>query len=168
MLFVTGAPGAGKSAVAAPLARLIPDFAVLDMDVLLEPAGALARVDLRADGAANLWPAYNDLWIRLAAELAKVRPVLLLGPLIPREVDHTASRRRLLRIDWVLLDCSNGTRRERLGERGYGPAAIERAIVDAEETRGLGLDAIATDGRTPEQTASDVADWAAHVSDRLV
>jgi predicted kinase len=81
--FVIGAPGSGKSVVAGFVAARLPDFVVLDMDVLLDPVGALVGVDLRDAEAAHLWPAYNEVWVNLAAVLAKNRPVLLLGPLQP-------------------------------------------------------------------------------------
>jgi hypothetical protein len=160
VLFVTGAPGSGKTVVAALVAARLPNFIVLDMDALLEPASCLAGVDLRRFEAASMWPAYNDLWVRLAAMLARAQPVLLLGPLGPDEVDETPSRRMLAAVEWALLDCSDDTRRERLMGRGYDSSATADAIADAETKRSLGLYAIRTDRVTPDQTATEVAKWA--------
>jgi hypothetical protein len=160
VLVLTGAPGAGKTAIADLVANLLPDYGVFDMDVLLEPASDLAGVDLRRPEAARLWPAYNDLWLRLAATLAQVRPVLLLGPLVPLDVERAAPRPLFAAIEWAVLDCSDGTRRERLTHRGYDDAAIDDAVADAAATRALGLFAISTDRLTPEQTATEVATWA--------
>jgi hypothetical protein len=160
VLFVTGAAGSGKSAICARLAARLPTFVVLDMDAILDPASRLAGVDLRRSEAASTWPAYNDLWVRLAAILAVARPVLLLGPLDPDEVDEAPSRPMLAAVEWALLDCSDETRRERLTRRGYDSTAIAKAIADAASKRSLGLVSIATDGVTLDQTVSEVANWA--------
>jgi predicted kinase len=163
LLFVTGAPGAGKTVIAAQVAARLPNFIVVDMDALLEPASRLAGVDLRRPEAASTWPAYNDLWVRLAAILASARPVLLLGPLGPDEVDEAPSRRMLAAVEWALLDCPDETRRERLIGRGYDVSAIADAIADAAAKRSLGLYAISTDRRASDQTANEVAKWATDV-----
>jgi hypothetical protein len=163
VLFVTGAPGAGKTAIAAHVAARLPNFIVLDMDSLVEPASRLAGVDLRRSEAASRWPAYNDLWVRIAAILARARPVLLLGPLGPDEVDGAPSRRMLAAVEWALLDCSDATRRERLTGRGYELPAIADAIAGAAAKRSLGLHAISTDRGAPDQTAAEVAKWATDV-----
>jgi len=84
----------------------------------------------------------------------------LLGPLEPDEVDETRSRHMLAAVEWALLDCSDDTRRERLTGRGYDSSAIADAIADAGAKRSLGLFAIRTDRVTPDQTATDVANWA--------
>jgi predicted kinase len=164
VLVVTGAPGAGKTAIAAHVAARLPAFVVLDMDVLLEPASRLAGVDLRRSDAASTWPAYNELWVRLAAILARARPVLLLGPLVPDEVEQTPSRWMLAAVEWALLDCSDKTRRERLTERGYDSAAITNAITDAAAARSLGLYVISTDHTAYDRTATKVASWAMHAT----
>jgi hypothetical protein len=160
VLFVTGAPGAGKTAIVALVTARLPHFVVLDMDVLLDPASSLAGVDLHRPEAASTWPAYNDLWVRLTAILARSHPVLLLGPLDPDEVEAAPSRHMLDAVAWALLDCSDGTRRERLLARGYDAPAVERAIVDADAKRSLGMHAISTDGATPDETAAAVQKWA--------
>jgi len=157
---LTGSPGAGKTTVVGLVAAQLPGFCVLDMDVLLEPASVLAGMDLRRSGAARLWPAYNDMWLRLAAALSEHRPVLLFCPLLPDEVERAASRRLFATIEWAVLDCSDEARRERLLGRAYDTAAIEAAIADAEFARALSLFTISTDRVAPEQTAAEVAAWA--------
>jgi hypothetical protein len=160
VLFVTGAPGAGKTAITALVAARLPRFIVLDMDALLEPASLLAGIDLRRSEAASMWPAYNDLWIRLTATLTRSHPVLVFGPLEPDEVDAAPSRHMLGAVEWALLDCADGTRRERLLARGYDAPAVEDAIVDADARRSLGMYAISTDRASPDETAAAVAKWA--------
>ena len=160
VLFVTGAPGAGKTAIAPLVAARLPHFIVLDMDALLDPASSLAGIDLHRPEAASTWPAYNDLWVRLSAKLATSHPVLVLGPLDPDEVDAAPSRPMLNAVEWALLDCSDGARRERLLARGDDAPAVERAIVDADAKRSLGMYAISTDRATPDETAAAVAKWA--------
>ena len=65
----------------------------------------------------------------------------------------------LAEVEWALLDCSDDTRRERLAGRGYDASAIADAIADAGAKRSLGLFAIRTDRVTPDQTATEVANW---------
>jgi len=154
MHYVTGAPGAGKSSVVPALTRLLPSFVVLDMDLLLEPASALAGVDLRAPSAAARWPAYNELWRQLLRALARTRQLVVLGPLTPAELPDDE-----LGIAWALLDCADGTRRRRLRDRGAADDAIRDAIADAAELRTLGLTTISTDGGGPGDVAERIARW---------
>jgi hypothetical protein len=85
---------------------------------------------------------------------------MVLGPLEPDEVDAAPSRHMLGAVQWALLDCADGTRRERLRARGYDAPAVEHAIVDADAKRSLGMYAISTDGASPDETAAAVAKWA--------
>jgi hypothetical protein len=139
------------------LARLLlerlPQFVVLDMDLLLDSAGALAGTDLRSAGAAPLWPAYNDLWLELIRAISVAHPVLVLGPLTPDEVSDSS-------IQWAVLDCRDEQRRAGLRARGYGDAAIQDAINDAQALRQHGAVTISTDDTTPDQVADTVARWA--------
>src|SRR5438093_5658758 len=95
LLFVTGAPGAGKSAVvkaliAGRVARrqtAAPGGAdsvlVFDADWLLEPASALAGRDLTV--ASALWPQYRGLWLRVLEMVARNgTSAALFTPMDPR------------------------------------------------------------------------------------
>src|SRR5918994_5410766 len=69
VLFVVGAPGAGKSAVAAALLARGGDALVFDADWLLAPASDLVGRSLVE--ASDRWPAYGALWLRVLAMVAR-------------------------------------------------------------------------------------------------
>jgi hypothetical protein len=130
------------------------------MDLLLEPASELAGEDLRRSGATRFWPAYNDLWLRLAATLAEYRPVLLFAPLLPDDVEQASSHRMFAAIEWAVLDCADDTCRERLVARAYDTATIDAAVDDARRARSLKLFTISSEDASPDETAAEIVNWA--------
>lgn len=65
LFIVTGASGSGKTAVLAPLARMLAGRCVaFDVDLLLDAAGALS-----GDRPVN-WPAFRDAWLAAAHGVA--------------------------------------------------------------------------------------------------
>jgi hypothetical protein len=144
---VLGAPGSGKSAVAEPLAALLPTHVVLDWDVFMEPAAALAGRQIV--GHPETWPAYRQLVGAVVAALAHL-PVVLLTVCTPDELAGWP-------IDvWMLLDCSDQERRQRLAGQASQDRLAE-GIHDAAEDRSLGLPVIDTTGHTPADVAADLA-----------
>jgi chloramphenicol 3-O-phosphotransferase len=79
---VLGAPGSGKTSVAAALRSRLPHHVVLDWDAFMEPAGALAGRDVRR--LPELWPAYRQL-LRSVLEAVSAAPVVMLGVSTPDE-----------------------------------------------------------------------------------
>ena len=168
LLFVTGAPGAGKSSV---VKALVTGFAagapggatgrvlVFDADWLLEPASALAGQDLTRAGA--LWPQYRGVWLRILEMVARNGiSAALFTPMNPGSLPRIRWR---VNVDWCLLDCDDASRTARLEARGWTPEAIEEALADARALRGEVEFVIDTARSTPEETASRLSDWfAAH------
>jgi hypothetical protein len=153
LFVVVGAPGSGKTAVVPALRESLPGVVVLDLDEFLDPASELAGVDLRY--AADLWPAYGQMCLRLVgAVVAAGVDCVLLGPLEPRQVDAPG----LGEIAWAVLDCPDGTRRERLGARATDDAGIRDALGDARRLRALGVPVLGSHG-TVAETAATVRDW---------
>jgi AAA domain len=143
---VLGAPGSGKTAVRGPLAASLPTCAVVDWDAFIEPAGALAGCAIRENPAT--WPAYRQL-VRTVLDVLP-GPVVLLSVCAPAELADWP-------IDgWVVLDCSDEERARRLGQRADA-STVREAIEDAQEYRLLGLPAVDSTGRTPEEVAGDLA-----------
>jgi hypothetical protein len=147
---VLGAPGSGKTAVAGPLAALLPRHAVLDWDALMEPATALAGRPIRQ--SPSTWTAYRDL-VRAVIRILAPRPVVLLAVCTPSELPDWPINA------WVLLDCADQERRQRLASDGR-LGDIDGAIADARQYRDLGLPVIDTTGRTPSQVAAAIAQFA--------
>ena len=162
LVFVSGAPGAGKSALVPLVAeRLAGRFVVLDMDEILEPGGTLLGHTIAAHEAAEIWPRYNQFWMRLVFLIARSGlPVVLFGPLLPAEVGAALGQfERPVDVRYVLLDCSDVARRVRLLARGWREAEIADALVDAESARSAIAVQIANDG-SREDSSQRVAEFA--------
>jgi hypothetical protein len=129
VLFVAGAPGAGKSAVARALLERGTEALVFDADWLLEPASALAGRSLVE--ASDLWSAYGALWLRVLAMVARNgRAAVHFVRVTPDEADGLT--RQLpqvpVRLGWCRLDCDDATRTARLTARGWAAGAIAEAL----------------------------------------
>lgn len=160
LLFLSGAPGSGKSALAPLLAgRAAGAFAVFDMDEILDDAGGLLGMPIASRGAESAWPAYNDLWLRFAALVVRSGvPVLLLGPLLPHEVTASPARQLFTDVRFALLDCTDDERTTRLQRRGWPADRITSALADAAAARDAIPDVIQS-APTLEGTADAVITW---------
>jgi hypothetical protein len=155
LIVVTGAPGSGQSALAPLVARALPDVAVFDIDVLVEPVSAMLGVDIR--GHRSVWPAYRELWMTvLGAAGAAHRPVVFFANALPSEIEDAARRAGIGEIDWLVLDCRDDTRVARLRSRGEPESVLEEASTDAGELRRLGAPIVANDSTDPTAVASDI------------
>jgi hypothetical protein len=144
--------------VIQPLADRLPGWVVLDWDALMDPAAALAGRGIREH--PETWPAYRHLVRAVLGALTAV-PVVLLGVCTPDELPGWP-------IDaWILLDCADAERRRRVLARADG-TSVSEAIADALEYRSLGLPAIDTTGRTPEDVAGDLAELVLSMQARSV
>lgn len=83
ILYVLGAPGAGKSTLVPHLRAHLPTHIVIDWDAFTEPAGDLATSNIRAD--ARTWAAYRAL-VRSIVETVEDFDVVVLGPCTPGEL----------------------------------------------------------------------------------
>jgi hypothetical protein len=113
LFVVTGASGSGKTALFGPLARLLAGQCVtFDVDWLIDPATVLAA------GGPLDWSALRDAWLAVAHGVAQAgMPTVLLGPLIPEHLGRRPSRRWVGEIHFLVLDCSDDVRRERISAR---------------------------------------------------
>lgn len=156
---VTGAPGAGKTALAEEL-RTYP-FAAVDFDELLEPDGSVLGIDIASPAASSAWPAYNRLWLRITALLLRGGgPVLVVCPLTPDEwADAGKGVAGLPEADWARLDCSDADRRARLTARGWAADEIAEAVADAGELRGVVEREFSTTGCGVRDVGAVVGEW---------
>jgi hypothetical protein len=170
LFFVTGAPGAGKSAIVQALvAAGHPPAAygapagvlVFDADWLLEPASALAGQDLTRAEASALWPQYGQVWMRILEMVARNgASAVLFTPAGPRSLSRI---RWPVNVDWCLLDCDDATRIARLQSRGWTREATDEATADARVLRDEVEFVIDTSRSTPEEAAARLSAWfAAH------
>ena len=95
LFVITGASGAGKSTVGLRLMKSLTTHVVLDMDVLWRP-----EFDTPADGYA----AFRDTWLRLAKNIHQGgRSVVLLGSVIPEQIEHRPERRYFADVYYLAL-----------------------------------------------------------------
>lgn len=128
LTIVLGAPGSGKTTVAPRLQALRPDRVVLDWDHFMPAAELLAGADIRT--SSQLWPAYRSL-VRTVVTATDPSRTIVLGVCTPTELADWPPAR------WVVLDCNDAERRQRLVGRPLDE--IESALADAREYRRLGL-----------------------------
>src|SRR5919108_6629498 len=104
LLFVTGAPAAGKSSIVKALIAghgcsgraSAGNVLVFDADWLLEPASALAGQDLTE--ASALWPQYGQVWMRILEMVARNGASAAL--FTPAGPSSLARIRWPVRVDW--------------------------------------------------------------------
>lgn len=113
LFIVTGASGAGKTAVLAPLARRLRGRCVtFDADLIHNAAR-----ELSGDGPIN-WPAFRAAWLAVAHGVAQSGlPTVLLGPFIPEHLAGLPARRWIADIHFLTLDCPDDLRRARISAR---------------------------------------------------
>lgn len=113
LFLVTGASCSGKTAVLAPLARMLRGRCItFDADLLLDSAGTLSA------GRPINSNAFRDAWLALAHGVAQAgMPTVLLGPFIPDHLHNLPARRWIGDIHYFALDCPDHLRRARMSAR---------------------------------------------------
>jgi hypothetical protein len=150
---VTGASCSGKTAIFAPLAAALTEFAVFDMDWLIDP--------LTTSTGAIDWDAFLDAWLSVAHGLAQgYRSTVLLGSLQPDWLETLPARRWTGPIHFAVLDCADEQRRARLTQRpSWREHAIDKQLGFAAHLRRMISPVLDTTSESPEQTALRVAAW---------
>ncbi|MDN3240789.1 AAA family ATPase [Glycomyces tritici] len=148
---VSGAPGAGKTSVQAGLLAAGNGLVVMDIDELLEDS-ALLGVPIAVPEAAPVWPAYGRMWRRIIDMTRRSgHPVVFLSPSIPSELRSATG--------YLLLDCDDEIRADRLRARGWHAAQVESALRDARAYRPLFDTVVRTDDADPKAVAARILDW---------
>jgi hypothetical protein len=161
VFLVTGASGSGKTTLFPLVAqRLTGRATTFDVDWLLDAAGGLSR------GEPIDWPSFRAAWLAVAHGVAQTgMPTVLLGPFMPEQLDELPSRQWIGDIHWLVLDCSDDTRRRRIEQRPIWRARdVDEQTKFGQWLRANIDDRIDTEDLRPEQTADAVAQW---VIDRL-
>jgi hypothetical protein len=146
--YVLGAPGSGKSLIIPRLRALLPDRVVLDWDAFMGPAGDLAGAPIPQ--TPQTWEPYGRL-VRAIADVVLPADMVLLGVCTPEELTDWPDG------PWILLDCSDDVRRQRLTARNE-PDDIEEVLSDAARYRALALPVVDTTQLSPDEVAKAVAD----------
>jgi hypothetical protein len=152
LFVVTGASGAGKTTVTAPLRRLLPDCDVFEADLTLQVA-------------ALGWDMWRDTWLRLAHGAAlNGRVTVLCGSLLPDQLESVPARKLLGPVHFCNLDCPGDVLAERLRARpSWRHSSLETAITEHQRfaawLRAHIQPSWDTSVRTPGETAERVAAW---------
>ncbi len=163
-MMVTGASGAGKTAILPELSRVLGTKAlVFDVDGILDSFHAQA-------GSSEIsWPALRDTWLAVAHGVAQSGlPTVLLGPFLPSQFEELPARRWVGALRFLNLDCPDDVRRARLAARPAwrgrdfeGQVAFGRwlrANIDTQLDTTIGA---------PADTAGRVASWVTATMDGL-
>jgi hypothetical protein len=169
-LFVlTGASGAGKTAVGAELvnARLrdepwVPDCVFLEQDILWR--------EEFVDPEKGYF-AFRNLWLRLAKNVGQTgRPIVLCGSAVPEQYETCPERRYFSTMHYLALVCDGGLLRERLlarpGWRHSGSdtfiaqmIAFNRWFVEHGQSAEPAIELLNTSKLSVCNTARRVAAW---------
>jgi hypothetical protein len=156
LFIVTGASGSGKTAVFAPLARMMQGRCVtFDADLLMDAAGALS-----GSQPVN-WPAFRAAWLAAAHGVAQSGlPTVLLGPFIPGHLGELPARRWIGDIHFIVLECPDELRRARISARPpWRSRDIDEQVGFGQWLRRNIADRVDTSSGTPEEAAAAVVAW---------
>jgi hypothetical protein len=152
MFVVTGASGAGKTTVTAPLGRLLPECAVFEGDLILQ-ASALG------------WDMWRDTWLRIAhGNALNGRPTVLCTSLIPSHLESLPARKLLGPIRFCNLDCPDDVLAERLRARPSWRHSGSEEVILTHQRFAAWLRAHIdptwdTSALTPDEAAERIATW---------
>ncbi len=163
---VTGAPGAGKSTTVETLLRLKSPFVFFDIDWLAAPASALYGQDIRF--APESWEPYGELWFSLLHAIFRNNQIpVLFTPADPSDYAKKVLPDWCEGLEWLLLDCADNVRLERLQRRGWQGKRLEEAFQDADVLRKMIARRVDT-GMTPDEVAEQVLTWLKETSQPYV
>ncbi len=155
LFIVTGASGAGKSAIIEPLQHLLTEYGVFDKDQIW---------------AKNWDMAYNNFF-RIASALAQGnKKTVIVGTIIPEMLEGLSDRDRVGDIFYINLHTDDQTRRARLTSRRKWGLPDEDFILaharfaawllaNAETAFGHPMPTIDTTSTPPAEVAQQVASW---------
>lgn len=152
LFVVTGASGAGKTTVTAPLRRLLPECEVFEGDLISQIA-------------ALGWDVFADTWLRIAHGLAlNGRPMVLCTSLMPSRLEPLPARKLLGTIHFCNLDCPDDVLAARLRARpSWRQSSTEEVILTHQRFAAWLREHIDptwdTSTLTPEEAAERIATW---------
>lgn len=163
IVLIAGAPGAGKSSMHRAFLDLGSGHVAFDMDALIQPASWLAGADIRA--TPQTWPVYNELWLAILESVAANGSVAILFTPID-QTDLMSGGTGGFPVHWLLLDCSDETRRARLVGRQWPATEIDEAVRDAAKMRRQEFETVIdTTDDDPAVAAARLEAWLGGLSD---
>jgi hypothetical protein len=158
LFIATGAPGAGKSAVLEVLLQQSPRYIFFDIDWLSKVASELAGKSIYFE--RSTWQAYARVWFSvLDAVYKNGKTPVLFAPFDKDDIAHYGVPEWCDGVEWLLLDCSDDTRSQRLRGREWPAERIEEALQDARKLRETIPDQLDTSTSAPAEAAQRVTAW---------
>ncbi|MDP9382201.1 MAG: AAA family ATPase [Chloroflexota bacterium] len=159
LFIVTGAPGSGKTTAANAFIALRTPYLAFDIDWLGVVGSALAGRDIFFD--SSTWEPYGALWFEVLHSVYRNgRVPVFFAPNDPSDFERHGLPDWCDGVEWLLLDCADEVRRERLeGRVGWTDAMVEEAIGDASSLRQTITTRVDTARDTPAQVASSILSW---------
>jgi len=172
LMIVSGASGAGKSAVCNALLGQDTDAVLLDSDILWCPAFNTPENDYRD---------FFEIWLRMSKNIGQSgRPVVLFGAGmgVPGNVEPCIERRYFSAVHYRALICDDDTLVERLRARPQWRGCADDAFLQSQidfnrwfKETGPTLDPpitlLDTTGASLEETAAQVMLWIKAISLQL-
>lgn len=156
LFVVTGASGSGKTSIMAPLARaLAADCVTFDADILIDAAGELS-------GSQPInWSAFHAALLAVAHGVAQSgRATVLLAPVGPGTLESLPARRWIGDIRYLVLDCPDDVRRQRMAARPpWRSHDVEEQVSWGSWLRANVPDRVDTSQGTPADAAAEVTGW---------
>jgi hypothetical protein len=152
LFVVTGASGAGKTTVTAPLRRLLPECEVFEGD----PVNQIAALG---------WDVFEDTWLRIAHEVAlNRRATVLCTSMMPDRVENHPARKLLGPVYFANLDCPDDVLAARLRARPSWRLSSTENVIVTHQRFAAWLRAHIdptwdTSTMTPSETAARIAAW---------
>jgi len=159
LLLVSGASGAGKTAVCNQLVGTLDAVVMLDADILWQPAFATPE---------NNYRDFFETWLRVAKNIGQSgRPVVLFGAGIgvPANLEPCIERRYFAGLHTLALVCADAVLAARLHARPAWRESAGRGFVDAQLQFNQwfkdqpAIDRLDTTHATVAATVAGVVDW---------
>jgi dephospho-CoA kinase len=131
LCIVTGAPGSGKSTTLSAFIELHSHYIAFDIDWLADAASTLANKDIYSD--PSTWKPYASVWFEVLQAVYKNHQIpVFFTPNDPHDIEQFGQPAWCSQIEWLLLDCDDQTRRDRLVHRPkWTEIMIAEAAADA-------------------------------------
>ena len=159
LCIVTGAPGSGKSTTLKTFLELHSNYIAFDIDWLAEAASDLAEKDIYSD--PSTWKSYASLWFEILHAVYKNGQIpVFFTPNDPQDIEQYGQPAWCSDIKWLLLDCDDQIRRERLVHRpDWTEVMIAEAFADARVLRQAIRLQVDTGLLSPKAVATKILDW---------
>lgn len=158
LYIVTGAPASGKTLAAQEFSKLNSEFIAFDIDWLAEPASALAGKSIYSE--RSTWEPYGKIWWEVLHSIYRNNKTpVFFAPIDQRDIDKNGAPEWCGGVEWLLLDCDDDTRRQRIVARHRDPDREMDIFEDAAYMRSMVHKRIDTAKLSPREVAEAILEW---------